>query len=125
MKRRELLGAFAASSTVWLLPATAKATILTHRREIALECLGNQPGARFLDGRTGTGAVDLVQRIRVRTFPGTKWVVFRDGNSVHLQCRSPVNGPRWLDGRTVHGTVGLAPDTAPPFTGTRWEVVEL
>jgi hypothetical protein len=23
------------------------------------------------------------------------------------------------------GTVGLAPDTAPPFTGTRWEVVEL
>jgi hypothetical protein len=33
-----------------------------------------------------------------------------------------LQGPRWLDGRTGNGTVGLAPNTNPPFTGTRWEV---
>jgi hypothetical protein len=33
----------------------------------------------------------------------------------------PIN--TFLDGRTQTGTVGLAPNTNPPFTGTRWEVV--
>ena len=33
-------------------------------------------------------------------------------------------GRYFLDGRTGNGSVGLAPNTDPPFTGTRWEVVQ-
>lgn len=39
-----------------------------------------------------------------------------------LKCLGDVEGPRWLDGRTGDGTVGLAPNTDPPYTGTKWEV---
>ena len=39
-----------------------------------------------------------------------------------FKCLGDVEGPRWLDGRTGDGTVGLAPNTDPPYTGTRWEV---
>jgi hypothetical protein len=39
-----------------------------------------------------------------------------------LKCLGDIEGPPWLDGRTGDGTVGLAPNTDPPYTGTKWEV---
>jgi hypothetical protein len=47
---------------------------------------------------------------------------FGVGDTITLQCQAPGTGPRYLDGRTANATVGLAPNTNPPFTGTRWEV---
>ena len=43
---------------------------------------------------------------------------------VVIRCLGNIEGPRWLDGRTADGTVGLAPDTHPPYTGARWQVVD-
>jgi hypothetical protein len=40
---------------------------------------------------------------------------------ITLKCLGDLPGPRYLDGRTQNGTVGLAPNTNPPFTGTRWD----
>jgi hypothetical protein len=42
-----------------------------------------------------------------------------------MKCLGDIEGPRWLDGRTADGTVGLAPNTNRPFTGTRWQVLEV
>jgi hypothetical protein len=41
---------------------------------------------------------------------------------ITLKCLGDKPGPRYLDGRTQNGTVGLAPNTNPPFTGTKWRV---
>ena len=49
---------------------------------------------------------------------GSTWIV-------SLECLGSVPGPRFLDGRTHDGSVGLAAVTAPPFTGTRWEMTTL
>jgi hypothetical protein len=50
---------------------------------------------------------------------------FRNFDHITLECQSrDPGGPRFLDGRTQDGTVGLAPHTNPPFTGTKWEVVQ-
>jgi hypothetical protein len=51
--------------------------------------------------------------------------VLRTGNHVSLKCLGNIPGPRYLDGRTANGTVGLAPNTNPEFTGTRWRVVRV
>ena len=92
---------------------------------ILLKCLGAVEGARWLDGRTKDGTVGLAPGT-ARPFTGTRWRVMQvDANNpdiVALQCMGELQGPRWLDGRTGNGTVGLAPNTDPPFTGTRWEV---
>ena len=48
----------------------------------------------------------------------------RVGQGFTLECLGSAPGPKFLDGRTGDGTVALAPSTAPPFTGTRWEVGE-
>jgi hypothetical protein len=50
---------------------------------------------------------------------------FRNFDHITLECQSQVQGPKFLDGRTADGTVGLAPNTNPPFTGTRWEAVKV
>ena len=42
-----------------------------------------------------------------------------------MKCLGDIEGPRWLDGRTADGTVGLAPNTNRPFTGTRWQVIQV
>ena len=42
-----------------------------------------------------------------------------------MKCLGDIEGPRWLDGRTADGTTGLAPNTYEPFTGTRWQVVQI
>jgi hypothetical protein len=41
---------------------------------------------------------------------------------ITLKCLGDKPGPRYLDGRTHNGTVGLAPNTNPPYTGTKWRV---
>ena len=51
---------------------------------------------------------------------------FGTGDVITLECQ--IEGPRqttyrWLDGRTGEGNVGLAPNTNPPYTGTKWRVV--
>jgi hypothetical protein len=45
------------------------------------------------------------------------------GSTISLKCLGTTDGARFLDGRTGDGTVGLAPMTAAPFTGARWEVI--
>ena len=42
-----------------------------------------------------------------------------------MKCLGDIEGPRWLDGRTADGTVGLAPDRHGPYTGTRWQVIQV
>jgi len=50
---------------------------------------------------------------------------FKSFDHISLECQSTEPGPKFLDGRTADGTVGLAPNTNPPFTGTRWEAVKV
>jgi hypothetical protein len=54
---------------------------------------------------------------------------FRSGDHITLEWEGTIvpfslSTPQryFLDGRTQNGSVGLAPNTDPPFTGTRWEV---
>ena len=125
MRRRRFLHLVAAGSAAMLAPSAAWAEILTNGREVAFECLGDKPGLRWLDGRTASRTVGLVDRVRIKTYSGTKWRIYNNHDgTVGLQCRGVVDGPRWLDGRTANGTVGLAPNRTPPFSGTRWQVVE-
>ena len=126
MKRRQFIKMLAGGSLALLVPARSWSQILANHRDVALECLGNVPGVRILDGRTQDGTVGLVDKICIRSRTETRWTAF--GNSdgtVGLQCRGNIDGPRWLDGRTADGTVGLAPNRNPPFSGTRWEVTEV
>ena len=96
---------------------------ITPGHSIALRCLGNVEGPRFLDGRTGNGTVGLAPNLNP-PFSGARWVVADAGTPGHviLACAGDVDGPRLLDGRTGNGTVGLAPNLNPPFSGTRWQV---
>jgi len=126
MKRRQFIQMLAGGSVALFVPARSWSQILSNHRDVALECLGDKPGVRILDGRTQDGTIGLVDRICIRSRTGTKWTVFQNNDgTIGLQCRGIINGPRWLDGRTANGTVGLAPNRNPPFTGTRWEVVEV
>jgi hypothetical protein len=88
-----------------------------------LECLGEIPGPRFLDGRTAEGTVGLAPSTN-RPFIGTRWRARQVPGGFTAECLGEVPGPRFLDGRTADGTVGLAPSTDDPFTGTVWEVTE-
>jgi hypothetical protein len=98
---------------------------LEHGNKVSLRCLGDQPGPRFLDGRTHDGTVGLAPKTG-DPFTGTKWEVVRAGAGIiALKCLGQLEGPRWLDGRTHNGTVGLAPNPKPPFTGTRWKIVQV
>jgi hypothetical protein len=42
---------------------------------VALECLGDIPGNRFLDGRTADGTVGLAPNRNIPLFSGTRWRV--------------------------------------------------
>jgi len=126
MERREFMKVVAGTSVALLAPAQAWSKILSNRRDVALECLGDVPGVRILDGRTQNGTVALVDRICIKSRTGTRWTVFENPDgTIGLQCRGNIAGPRWLDGRTADGTVGLAPNRNPPFSGTRWEAAEV
>jgi hypothetical protein len=116
------------------LATPAKATVagIDHNDIITLKCLGDKPGPRYLDGRTQNGTVGLAPNTNP-PFTGTKWRVeyldpsadtnFDNYNHIFLSCQGTGPGDaRYLDGRTQDGTVGLAPNTNPPFTGTRWHL---
>ncbi len=104
--------------------SASAASVLRAGNDISLRCMGDVPGPRFLDGRTGDGSVGLAPQADGQ-FTGTKWRVWAGGGQILLQCQGAAPGPRWLDGRTANGTVGLAPRNTPPFTGTRWRVLAL
>jgi hypothetical protein len=128
MERREFLRTAGVSFTAFFVPSCllAASEILVDRARVSLECLGDKPGPRFLDGRTGDGTVGLVPQIKTKTFSGTQWLVHMNSEGqLFLECRGNVEGPRFLDGRTADGTVGLAPNTKKPFTGTVWQAVQL
>ncbi len=92
---------------------------------IALKCLGNIDGPRFLNGLTGNGTVSLAPNTDA-PFTGAHWLAISGPvpGQVIFKCLGNVDGPRFLDGRTGDGSVGLAPNTDAPFTGTRWEVTD-
>ena len=103
----------------------AVAAVPKHRDIVALECMGNIQGPRWLDGRTGNGTVGLAPR-RDGGFTGTRWQFFEVDSGIYaLKCLGNVNGSRWLDGRTGNSTVGLAPRTDKQFSGTRWQIFEI
>jgi hypothetical protein len=130
MKRRAFLTIAGLGSVAFFVPNRLLAdpqSILANGNKVSLECLGDKPGARFLDGRTANGTVGLVPQIKTKTFSGTQWLVHMNSRTqqVFLECRGTVEGPRFLDGRTADGSVGLAPNTKKPFTGTLWQAVDL
>jgi hypothetical protein len=129
MERREFLRTAGASFVAFSVPSRLLAApegILANGNKVSLECLGDKPGPKFLDGRTGDGSVGLVPQIRTKTFSGTQWLVhMNNSGELFLECRGTIEGPRFLDGRTATGTVGLAPNTKRPFTGTLWQAVQL
>jgi hypothetical protein len=87
---------------------------------VTLECLGDTPGLRFLDGHTADGTVGLAPS-PAAPFTGASWrLADQGGGAFTLASQGDVAGSRFLDGRTADGTVGLAPNGAPPFTGARW-----
>lgn len=101
---------------------------------LSLQCVGSGTGpdqGTFLDGRTAgtpsspSPSVGLAPG-NMEPFTGARWLALpvqgAPANQVVLQCLGDVAGPRFLDGRTETGTVGLAADTSPQFSGTRWEV---
>jgi len=46
-------------------------------------------------------------------------------NAVYqFRCLGHLPGNPWLNGRTVERTVDLAPNTQPPYSGTRWRAVK-
>jgi hypothetical protein len=106
---------------------------LKNRDYITLECLGDKPGPRYLDGRTHNGTVGLAPHTNP-PFTGTRWRVhylkpsadnqeYWIYDHIFLYCEGTGPGDyRYLDGRTHNGTVGLAPHTNPPYTGTRWHL---
>ncbi len=56
--------------------------------------------------------------------PASAQSLLAPGDTVTLRCLGTVDGPRFLDGRTTSGTAGLAADTGPSFSGTKWRVVD-
>ena len=80
-----------------------------------LKCLGDIPGPRWLDGRTGNGTVGLAPD-RSAPFTGTRWgitrwVVPNEPPKFYLTGLGDVPGPRELTGypkRPPNGTVGLS-----------------
>jgi hypothetical protein len=96
---------------------------------VHLRCLGDIDGPRFLDGRTADGSVGLAPTA-APPYTGTSWSVQAPEpaypEQVTLQCLGAVvTNFKFLDGRTATNSVGLAPDTAGGYTGTRWAVKEV
>jgi hypothetical protein len=133
-----LLGGSLAGFTL-LSPAKSQAAVAVppfrDRDHISLECASNEPGSKFLDGRTQDSTVALAPNTNP-PFTGTRWEavkVLGKENTFWFFCRAnwprPAGAPyyepgdRWLDGRTQNGSVGLRPSRGAQFTGTKWEVI--
>jgi hypothetical protein len=132
LSRRQALGLLGGSLAGFTLlsselAAPAKATVggIEYNDIITLKCLGDKPGPRYLDGRTHNGTVGLAPHTNP-PYTGTKWRVNYVSdyfNYIALHCEGTGPGDaRWLDGRTQDRTVGLAPNTNPPYTGTKWHL---
>jgi hypothetical protein len=76
MQRRDVLKTLAAGAITILLPGRSFGAVLAHGNEIALRCLGDRPGPRYLDGRTHDGTVGLAPTTNA-PFTGTRWEVQR------------------------------------------------
>jgi Domain of unknown function (DUF1929) len=103
---------------------------------VTLQCQGSVQGpffGGFLEGLTEDGSVDLAHTTDLPA-TGTLWamsgiahgivILTCLGNNPGPRFRGDVPGPRFLDGRTQEGTVGMAATTGPPFTGTKWQVIQ-
>jgi len=136
LSRRQALGLLGASLAGFSLLSTGVATPakslvrvgtlpLKGGDQIHLECLGDKPGPRWLDGRTQDGTVGLAPNTQP-PYTGTLWTVsvLSDYfNYYAFYCEGTGPGDaRLLDGRTQDRTVGLAPNTQPPYTGTKWHL---
>ncbi len=100
------------------------------QQDFFFECIGRG----FLDGDTGTCRVGLRPNTQ---FSGTRWRVADlpdPGTHVTLQCQGTSGGQcaaqrpdfgGFMDGHTGlnDGNVFLAQNTAPPLTGTHWELL--
>ena len=142
LSRRQAIGLLGGSlaGLTLLSPATSQAATspvppFRDRDHISLECASNEPGFKFLDGRTQDSTVALAPHTN-SPFTGTRWEavkVLGKENTFWFFCRAnwprPAGAPyyepgnRWLDGRTQEGSVGLAPSRSAPYTGTKWEVI--
>jgi hypothetical protein len=90
---------------------------------VTLECMGTAiGGGRFLKGEAG-GKVRLEGFFT--TTVATLWQMNDLDGAVVLKCLGDTGPESFLDGHTLDATVGLAPSTAPPFSGTRWARYEL
>ena len=122
-----------ASQTMYVVAKSKSLTTLSSGQElkpgdrILLECMGQAPGSRWLDGRTQNQTVGLAPGTGA-PFTGTVWTVGDAGNhriSLRNLGQQPVGAADFfLDGRTRDGTVGMAGSTNPPFTGTGWQIVD-
>ncbi|AKG23225.1 hypothetical protein [Calothrix sp. 336/3] len=93
---------------------------------ITLECLGDVPGYRFLDGRTREGTVGLAPST-TGVFTGTRWEMNElssSGNTtvVTLKCLGDVEGPRFLNGKIADEIVELVHSTE-GLSSTKWEIM--
>ena len=96
---------------------------------VSLQTLGTIPGPTWLNAITGSNTIALAPSFG-GDLSGTWWQMARPGagdtiffKTLAFGVSQPPPPPNvWLDGRTADGTVGLAPSTAPPFTGTAWQV---
>ena len=83
--------------------------------------MGNIPGPKWLDGRTGDGSIGLAPQT-TGIYTGTRWKPHDIGGGFfHFECLGKTPGPKWLDGRTGDRTVGLAPEVTGIYTGTQWK----
>jgi hypothetical protein len=89
---------------------------------------GGVAGARRLSRRQAIGLLGGSLAGFTLLSPATSQAAeappFRNFDHISLECASNEPGSKFLDGNTHNSTVGLAPHTNPPFTGTRWEVVQ-
>jgi hypothetical protein len=121
-----------------LIPAQRNAEV--EEAPVGLSFEGGEAGARTLSRRQAIGllggslagasllSLGLAAPAKADDFA----VPFADRDHISLQWWStPVpfslsaTQNTFLDGRTANATVGLAPNTNPPFTGTRWEAVKV
>jgi hypothetical protein len=111
-----------------LIPAHRNAEV--EEAPVGLSFEGSLAGPRRLSRRQAIGLLGGSLAGLTLLSPAKSQAVvtppFNDRDHITLECfLGTVPGPRFLDGRTQDGTVGLAANTNPPFTGTRWEVVKV
>jgi hypothetical protein len=94
---------------------------LSFEGEAGARTLSRRQAIGLLGGSlAGAGLLSLGLAAPAKGLPPS-W--FGVGDVITLRCQA--SGTGYLDGHTVGGTVGLAPNTKiPPYSGTRWEVLE-